>query len=192
MLISCPECGKEVSDKSEICVNCGYPIKKYIEDKQLEEIEYECPYCGSNDIDENGYCNKCKINAETNRQKGFIDEIADFLVGIFGQEPFEEKEIEIPKAVPKKIEKKKEFNGIYKYTFWGDKKEVYCPRCNSENCSHYKQEHVTPAKTKTSYSLNINPLKPLTAFNKKEKVIRKEQTYTENKIICNDCGYTFY
>ena len=27
-LIKCPECGKELSDKSEICINCGYPIKK--------------------------------------------------------------------------------------------------------------------------------------------------------------------
>lgn len=27
-LIKCPECGKEVSDKSEICIHCGYPINK--------------------------------------------------------------------------------------------------------------------------------------------------------------------
>lgn len=25
-LIRCPECGKEISDKAEICVNCGYPL----------------------------------------------------------------------------------------------------------------------------------------------------------------------
>lgn len=25
-LIVCPECGKEVSDKSEVCVHCGYPL----------------------------------------------------------------------------------------------------------------------------------------------------------------------
>lgn len=27
-LIKCPECGKEVSDASETCVHCGYPLKK--------------------------------------------------------------------------------------------------------------------------------------------------------------------
>lgn len=27
-LIQCPECGKEISDQSEICVHCGYPIAK--------------------------------------------------------------------------------------------------------------------------------------------------------------------
>lgn len=26
-LIKCPECGKEISDKSDKCVNCGYPLK---------------------------------------------------------------------------------------------------------------------------------------------------------------------
>lgn len=25
-LIVCPECGKEVSDKSEVCIHCGYPL----------------------------------------------------------------------------------------------------------------------------------------------------------------------
>lgn len=27
-LIKCPECNKEISDKSKICVNCGYPINE--------------------------------------------------------------------------------------------------------------------------------------------------------------------
>ncbi len=26
-LINCPECGKEISDKSEKCIHCGYPIR---------------------------------------------------------------------------------------------------------------------------------------------------------------------
>ena len=25
-LIKCPECGKEVSDKAQACINCGYPL----------------------------------------------------------------------------------------------------------------------------------------------------------------------
>lgn len=25
-LINCPECGKEISDKSPACIHCGYPI----------------------------------------------------------------------------------------------------------------------------------------------------------------------
>lgn len=31
-LITCPECGKQVSDSAEACPHCGYPIKKKIEE----------------------------------------------------------------------------------------------------------------------------------------------------------------
>ena len=29
-LINCPECGKEISNKSEICIHCGCPLANYI------------------------------------------------------------------------------------------------------------------------------------------------------------------
>lgn len=28
MLITCPECKKQISDKSEVCIHCGYPLKE--------------------------------------------------------------------------------------------------------------------------------------------------------------------
>ena len=31
MLIKCPECQKEISDKSETCIHCGYPLKNLID-----------------------------------------------------------------------------------------------------------------------------------------------------------------
>lgn len=37
-LIKCPECGKEVSDKADVCPSCGYPIKKVEEKKQKESV----------------------------------------------------------------------------------------------------------------------------------------------------------
>ncbi len=37
-LIKCPECGKEISDISEVCVQCGYPIKAEVEKKRKEEM----------------------------------------------------------------------------------------------------------------------------------------------------------
>lgn len=27
-IIQCPECGKEVSDKTKSCIHCGYPLTK--------------------------------------------------------------------------------------------------------------------------------------------------------------------
>lgn len=29
-LITCPECGKNVSESAESCPNCGYSIKKHV------------------------------------------------------------------------------------------------------------------------------------------------------------------
>lgn len=29
-LMQCPECKKEISDKSETCIHCGFPIKKQV------------------------------------------------------------------------------------------------------------------------------------------------------------------
>ena len=43
-LIKCPECGKEVSDKSEICIGCGYPIAKYAKEQEQVTPQYEDKY----------------------------------------------------------------------------------------------------------------------------------------------------
>ena len=39
MLINCPECNKEISDKSEVCISCGYPIKQYLQDQENEKLK---------------------------------------------------------------------------------------------------------------------------------------------------------
>ena len=39
-LIKCPECEREVSDKSEVCIHCGYPISK-IKNAVSSELENE-------------------------------------------------------------------------------------------------------------------------------------------------------
>lgn len=37
-LINCPECGKEVSDKAENCIHCGYVLKKKKDNKKNKPI----------------------------------------------------------------------------------------------------------------------------------------------------------
>lgn len=46
-LIKCPECGKEISDKSEICINCGYPVAE----NQIPEYDHNavCGFCNATD-----------------------------------------------------------------------------------------------------------------------------------------------
>ena len=85
----------------------------------------------------------------------------------------------------------KEFPGIYRYTFFGKKEEVYCPRCGSWDCSHHQEQKIIPGKTKTRYTANLNPLRPFTFVNKKEKVVRKEEVISISKFMCNKCGYIF-
>ena len=77
------------------------------------------------------------------------------------------------------------FNGVYRYDFWGNKKEVRCPRCRSEECSHYKEEQIIKGKAK--YTPNLNPLKPFTLVNKKENL----KTQTISRFMCNKCGKIF-
>lgn len=76
-LISCPECGKEISDKAITCPNCGIPLEEAL--KELEytkDIDYvidadttkckACANCGSiytDPADEGyrkGYCIECR------------------------------------------------------------------------------------------------------------------------------------
>lgn len=36
-LIKCPECGKEISDKANACIHCGYPLNEQKEDFGIRE-----------------------------------------------------------------------------------------------------------------------------------------------------------
>ena len=40
-LIKCPECGKEISDKANACINCGYPISEYVRELHREQDQNE-------------------------------------------------------------------------------------------------------------------------------------------------------
>jgi hypothetical protein len=42
MLIKCPECKREVSDKAETCIGCGCPLQK-----RPKYSVGKCPGCGS-------------------------------------------------------------------------------------------------------------------------------------------------
>lgn len=44
-MIKCPECGKEISDKAEICPNCGVTIKMKFCPHCGEKIDRDCVVC---------------------------------------------------------------------------------------------------------------------------------------------------
>ena len=51
-LISCPECGKEISDKALACPHCGNPMNPQPQQvQQAQQEEYLCcPKCGSREL----------------------------------------------------------------------------------------------------------------------------------------------
>ncbi len=53
--------------------------------------------------------------------------------------------------------------------------KLKCPRCKSPNVQLIGS-NANIRKTKKSSSLNLNPFKPLTVFNHKEKQIKKKST----------------
>lgn len=63
MLIKCVECGKEISDKSESCPNCGCPTKLSIVEieKQTykESLMFKCPVCKKEFINGTFKCDLC-------------------------------------------------------------------------------------------------------------------------------------
>lgn len=278
-LIKCPECGKEVSDKATICIECGFPIHDYIlkvnEERKLQEkkanenIKLEFKKADDEKrweelpdkrnvliqkkaimIEVYGMTLKIRIpgrptisdniwnftleyfgismgfnigfmitNASKQYSSGVVDIIDKGKVknqlelfkeimennGLYAaRSRFDvlyrktESDRSMQNATKQtysslfeeKETKTENFHGIYKYVS-GKKVEVFCPRCNSQNCSYYTTEKVVPEKTKTRYTANLNPFRPFTLVNKKETVIRKSQTVSEQKIICNDCGNIF-
>lgn len=207
-LIKCPDCGKEISDKATLCIGCGYPIKEELEktqapnqdiiQKQKEEElrlrieeakrrkaeqeaqdrsqlakQYYCESCHTQNPVYSKCCKKCgyefgRANVISKSQTK-INEEKESIWGLFtnSSEPLSPN-----------------FRGVYRYNF-GKKQEVYCPRCHSENCSHYQEQKLVNGKTR--YSVNLNPLRPFTHTNKKENT----KLVTETKFLCNNCGNIF-
>lgn len=66
MLIKCPECGSEVSDKSDKCIKCGYPI--YLMMSQNKEKK-KCSYCGFENSYSNSECERCGAVLEETDEK---------------------------------------------------------------------------------------------------------------------------
>lgn len=70
-----------------------------------------------------------------------------------------------------------------------DARDNFCPLCKSNRIRSFVEEQViSPGKKKTYTSINLNPFKPFTLFNEKEKVIKKPIIYKKTKFICDNCG----
>lgn len=64
-LINCPECGKEISDKSEKCIYCGYPL----ENKVIKKPSSRCILCGTPIEYGQEICSQCMVDYDIPKEK---------------------------------------------------------------------------------------------------------------------------
>ena len=96
-LITCPECGKEISDKAKVCPNCGAPTPSAIKKKENTKAAV-------------WYNSWSKAKAEQEEQKRFENsEFGQYLAGV--EEKIEEAN-KTNEEIQENIEKRNEQFGI--------------------------------------------------------------------------------
>ena len=200
-LIRCPECGKEVSDKAKQCVHCGYPLEDYVAEPMLYEDDMEaCPYCNYANKRGADYCEGCGTRL-TQYKRGYknllirnAEEDAVILAG---------PHTVCPSCGCANVAGNYTCSRCgHKYTMGeyevivkcetSEMEKRCCPGCGGTRFHAFVEDEVMiPAKVKSQTTLNLNPLKPFTVFNHKEKVVRKGWTRQVSKFVCDDCGKIF-
>lgn len=118
--------------------------------------------------------------------------IVDLLIATFQYQKLIDKKNSTGRSKKEIYERAKSLDQkeLYRNTTRGYKK--YCPSCGSDNCHAFVEDKVIrQGKTRIQTSVNLNPLKPFTLFNTKEKVVRNPLTMQVSKFVCDDCGKIF-
>lgn len=168
-LISCPECGKEISDKAEHCPMCGCPASEW------KDVRSDINLVVGEVLSKYSENNKVRAIQELREKTG---------CGLK----------EVKEAVDAYYEQKKGYTSLQPQQSQSNPHVFKCPRCSSLNLQVVGQEirGARDATTKGITSINLNPLKPFTIFNHKEKVVKKAKTGTiYTKWRCADCGIMF-
>ena len=79
-------------------------------------------------------------------------------------------------------------------TTYNEQGQKCCPYCGSTHFQYAGQQiyGARHEKTKNRYTANLNPLRPFTLVNKKEKVVKKARSgYAVDEFICLNCGNRF-
>lgn len=150
-LIFCPECCQQISEHTENCPNCGFPIKKYIQDNNFTDFSkaFICPKCAESYMYDDipiqfkcDYCNAVLMQTDMSRKEWFyiscntIDEIFNSksveLAKKYGNNQFDEKIYEERlKKLNQYIEKKGNERDE-RFTRKTQEKNIpKCPKCGS-------------------------------------------------------------
>lgn len=136
MLIKCPECNKEISDKSSVCIHCGYPITSQVQKEDVEDTY---------DIYLIDYDHKHKIMVYT-ILTNYLNKTHSEVEGLLNNVPciiksnlsYKERSEEIVKlsqvSIIKTIAIKKGesvYNNEHYLKYQNDKNTIKCPKCGS-------------------------------------------------------------
>lgn len=83
-LIDCPECKKQVSDKADKCINCGFPLDKFINLKCQEgDCANEAKLVANDNRDISAYAYKKNENTGSFRKNNsdYTIEFFDLIIG---------------------------------------------------------------------------------------------------------------
>lgn len=207
-LIKCPECGRDVSDRAISCPNCGYPINELTvsgDGKLLSEIVVNDSIVL--------YFSSQTLVIKQGGEMRVSDTLSSFSIMDVEKDLKPSVLISHNKMVApiviifseenrgKLLQLKQYFDAckvvtVHKTTskVKVNKNQPHCPKCKSTSLQYLGDDNVggREAKTKTSISLNLNPFKPFTLFNEKEKVVKKAREGIDlDRWRCQDCGKVF-
>lgn len=105
-LVICPDCGEKISEHSEICIKCGFPLQKFLKEHNITNISgvLVCPKCANiyngwnmirYDLPQHLKCEYCgTIIVQTNED---IEEIFKLSVPRSKEEEYKSKSINLAK-----------------------------------------------------------------------------------------------
>lgn len=138
-LIKCPECGREISDKAEVCIGCGYPLKEMMRDNQselqrmIDEVWERHPYSKVDCIVELQKMGvDLKIAKEAMDRKFKTDQVKQALA---------QKKADDRAASRENLEKFRNACQTVQSSFGGSK-VPRCPKCHSTSISYQNKVSV--------------------------------------------------
>ena len=190
-LIICPDCGEKISEHSEICIKCGFPLQKFLKEHNITNVSgvLVCPKCakvynGWNmiryDLPQHLKCKYCgTIVVQTNKD---IEEI--YKLGCkLSDEDFNQIKINLAKEFGNNQFDEKAFNHCIQAI--DEEIQDYIKQIDSKN---QQSQQFNQPKCPTCGSVNIRKI----SATKKAAggfMFGLFSKTAKSQFMCDNCGY---
>lgn len=186
-LVICPDCGEEISEHSEICIKCGFPLQEFLKEHNITNVSgvLVCPKCANiyngwdmvrYDLPQHLKCEYCgTIVVQTNEDIEEIFKLKD--------KEHSEKSIELAKELGNNQFDENAFNDrIYKIH---QEVQDYIKQIDSKN---QQSQQSNQPKCPTCGSVNIKKIstakKAAGGF-----MFGLFSKTAKSQFMCDNCGY---